>query len=382
MENSTFEIFSRLNDPRDERGKKYRLIDIVMLALYGTLIGFEDFSNMAYYLKKREPELIEELGLENGVPSHDTFSAVFRVIDVKQFMKLFVEWTKGLVAAKTGKHIAIDGKAVRAATKRAENGNIPYVLNAFLCDSGISIGQKTIDAKTNEITEIPKLLDLIDIKDSVITVDAIGTQSTIMNKIIEKGGDFCLQLKANQRQAFTDVELYFNSLSAKEKSALSVHKTTDKEHGRIEKRKYSIISDEKAIKDILQNEKWEHVKALGKAEFTRTIGEKTSEETHYHVLSFVPTAEKYASYARSHWEIENSLHWVLDIHFKEDSSTANSDNSIANLSLLRKMAFNFTKLDPDMAKKTTKKKMIDFMTDISVFKKLIFEVIPAVACED
>jgi len=381
MENSTFVIFSKLNDPRDERGKKYRLIDIIMLALYGTLIGFEDFTNMAYYLKKIEPELIEELGLLNGVPSHDTFSAVFRVIDVKQFMKLFVEWTQSLIEAKTGKHIAIDGKAVRAATKKAEDGNIPYVLNAFLCGSGISIGQKPIDAKTNEITEIPKLLDLIDIRDSVITVDAIGTQSAIMNKIKEKGGNFCLQLKGNQRQAFEDVELYFNSMTEKEKSSLSTCRITNKDHGRIEKREYSIVSDEKTIKDILQSEKWIHVKALGKAELIRSVGEKTSKEIHYHVLSFVPSAEEYASYARSHWEIENSLHWILDIHFKEDRSTANSDNAIANLSLLRKIAFNFTKLDPEMAKKTTKKKMIDFMTDIGVFKKLVFEIIPTVASE-
>ena len=382
MENSTFAIFSRLNDPRDERGKRYRLIDVVTLALYGTLIGFEDFTNMAYYLKKRERELIEELGLENGVPSHDTFSAVFRVIDIKQFMKLFVEWTKSLIEAKTGKHIAIDGKAVRAATKKAEGGNIPYVLNAFLCGEGISIGQKPIDAKTNEITEIPKLLDLIDIKGCVITVDAIGTQTAIMDKIIEKGGNFCLQLKSNQKVAFEDVDLYFSNLTAKEKSELPVYSTGEKEHGRIEKRKYSIVTDEKIIKGILQDEKWNLVKAIGKAELTRTIGDKTTQETHFHVLSFIPTAEKYASYARSHWEIENSLHWVLDIHFNEDRSTANTDNSIANLSLLRKIAFNMTKLDPEMKKKTTKKKMIDFMTDISVFKRLIFEVIPTVACEE
>ncbi len=185
-EKSFFRIFKNLEDPRDNRGKVYPLIDIIILALYGVLIGYEDFSNMSYYLKKREEELKRELGLEVGVPSHDVFSDVFRVLDINRFMELFVEWTKSLVSEKTGKHIAIDGKAVRAATKKAEKGNIPYVISAFLCDQGISIGQKPVGEKTNEIPEIPRLLDLIDIKGSVVTIDAIGTQTEIMDKIIAK----------------------------------------------------------------------------------------------------------------------------------------------------------------------------------------------------
>ena len=376
MENSLFTIFSKLDDPRDNRGKKHRLIDIIILALYGTLTGFTDFTNMAYFLKKYEKELTDELGLENGVPSHDTFSAVFRVIDVEKFMKLFIEWTKSIVSLKKGDHIAIDGKAVRAATKKIENGNIPYVLNAFLCGAGITLGQKKIDDKTNEITEIPKLLDLIDIEGCVVTIDAIGTQTKIMDKIIEKKGDFCLQLKDNQPDACERVELYFNSLSKSEKKELASFSSVEKDHGRIEKRKYTVCTDDPLIRLVLDNDKWKHVKAIGIAELQRTIGEKTSIERHFHLLSFVPTAEKYGSYARTHWEIENSLHWVLDIHFNEDRCSANSDNAISNLTLLRKMAFNLTKFDPDLAKKTTKKKMIDFMTDISVFKNLIFNVIP------
>lgn len=131
--------------------------------MYGVLIGFEDFSNMAYYLKRNEEMLSKELGLTNGVPSHDTFSDVFRSIDVGKFMNVFIEWTKSLYEAKTGMHIAIDGKAIRAATEKAKNGNIPYILSAFLCDCGISIGQIKVDEKSNEIKGIPELLDLLDI---------------------------------------------------------------------------------------------------------------------------------------------------------------------------------------------------------------------------
>ena len=376
-ETSFFGIFETLEDPRDNRGKKYPLIDIILLALYGVLSGFEDFTNMSYYLKKRETELTKELGLSRGVPSHDVFSAVFRVIDVEKFMALFVEWTKNLVLEKTGKHIAIDGKAVCAAAKKSEEGVVPYVLSAFLCDCGLSIGQKEIGEKTNEITEIPKLLDLIDIKNCTITIDAIGTQTKIMDKIKEKGGHFCLQLKKNQRAAFEDVDLFFKDMQKNEKKEfekLSSFTETGKGHGRIEKREYYTFCDAQVIKQLLGT-KWGSVNCIGMARLTRITGEVKTIETHYHLLDQETSAETYGNLARGHWGIENSLHWVLDIHFCEDASTANNQHAVSNLALLRKIAFNFTKLDAEMKKKTTKKKMIDFMTDIEIFKKLIYETI-------
>lgn len=381
MKRVFFEIFENLDDPRDNRGKIYPLIDIILLALYGVLVGYSDFTNMSYYLKKREAELSMEFGLSEGVPSHDVFSNVFRVLDVEKFMALFVEWTKSLAFAKTGQHVAIDGKAVRAATKKAESGNIPYVLSAFLCGCGISIGQKEVGEKTNEIPEIPKLLDLIDIKGCTVTIDAIGTQKDIMDKIIEKEGHFCLQLKKNQRAAFEDVDLFFKDLEEEHKEEfkkLSSHTEMTKNHGRIEKREYYTFADASEIKRILDS-RWVCVNCIGMARLTRTVGggKTTTTEVHYHLLDTETPAEKYMELARGHWEIENSLHWVLDIHFHEDASTANSGNAISNLTLLRKIAFNFTKLDPSMKKKTTKQKMIDFMTDIQLFKKLVFDVIPA-----
>ena len=191
MERSFFDVFNNLDDPRNKKGLKYPLIDVIILAIYGILCGYTDFVKMAYYLKKRENELIESLGLSYGVPSHDVFSDVFRAIDVEKFMNAFVEWTRIIAKERTGKHIAIDGKAVRAATEKCKGGNIPYVVSAFLCGSGLSIGQKEVGEKTNEITEIPRLLDLLDIRGSIITIDAIGTQTDIMNRIVRNGGDFC-----------------------------------------------------------------------------------------------------------------------------------------------------------------------------------------------
>lgn len=378
MERSFFSVFETLEDPRSDKGKKYPLMDVIILALYGVLIGFEDFTNMSYYLKKREKELMERLCLEKGVPSHDVFSDVFRALDIEAFMGLFVKWVKNIAYKKSGKHIAIDGKAVRAATKKSGNGSIPYIISAFMCGCGLSIGQKEVGEKTNEIPEIPRLLDLIDISECFVTIDAIGTQTEIMDKIINKEGHFCLQLKKNQRTAFGDVELFFRDMEENDKgkfSAMDLHSEVEKDHGRIEKREYRIFAEGDEIKKLL-DPKWEHVNCLGMARLTRQVGGNVSREVHFHLLDKVVSAEKYGQLARGHREIENGLHWILDIHFREDASTANEDNALANLALLRKIAFNFTKLDPAMAKKSTKKKMIDFMTDLELFRRLVFEAIP------
>lgn len=378
MERSFFSIFRDLDDPRNKKGKIYPLMDVIILALYGVLIGFEDFTNMSYYLKKHEEELSEKLELAAGVPSHDVFSDVFRAIDVDSFMEHFVKWTKEIAYKKSGKHIAIDGKAVRAATKKAKDGNIPYVISAFMCGCGLSIGQKEVGEKTNEIPEIPKLLDLIDITECFVTIDAIGTQKDIMEKIKEKGGHFCLQLKRNQKNAFEDVQLFFDDMEKNhsgEFSKMDYYVQEEKNHGRIEKREYRVFSEKEEIKKVL-DKKWEHVECMGIAKLTRKTGDAISEEIHYHLLDTAVSAKKYGNLAREHWMVENSLHWILDIHFREDASTANAGNALANLALLRKIAFNFTKLDPVMAKKTTKKRMIDFMTDLDLFKRLVYDVIP------
>ena len=378
MERSFFNVFNNLDDPRNKKGLKYPLTDVIILAIYGILCGYTDFVNMAYYLKKRENELIESLGLLCGVPSHDVFSDVFRAIDVEKFMNAFVEWTRIIAKKRTGKHIAIDGKAVRAATEKCNGGNIPYVVSAFLCGSGLSIGQKEVGEKTNEITEIPRLLDLIDIRGSIITIDAIGTQTDIMNKIVKNGGDFCLQLKGNQKTTYENVKLLFDDMKQNEPdrfNELPCFEEKTKDHGRIETRKYIVFDDPEDIRHVIP-ESWDKVKCVGMAILVRGKGDKKSTEIHFHVMSKAVGAEEYGSLARGHWAIENSLHWVLDIHFHEDRSTAKADNAISNLTLLRKIAFNMTKLDPEMAKKTTKKRMIDFMTNLELFKRLIFEILP------
>ncbi len=379
MDRNFFDIFSKLDDPRNDKNKKYPLMDVIILAIYGTLIGFDDFTNMSYYFKKRETELIEKLGLSSGVPSHDVFSDVFRAIDIEAFMCLFIEWIRSIVELKTGNHIAIDGKAVKAATKKSQGGRTPYIISAFLVGCGLSIGQRIVGDKSCEITEIPNLLDIINVKDTFISIDAIGTQTKIMEKILDKEGHFCLQLKANHRESFDAVKYYFDDLKQnqlKRFKELDFYDETEiKNHGRNEYREYRVLKDLDDIQAMLNN-KWPYVRCIGMTRLTRKVGGETSCETHFHLIDTPVDAKKYAALARGHWEIENNLHWILDIHFREDLSTANADNATANLAILRKIAYNFTKLDADMKNKTIRQKMIEYMTDIDLFKHLIYDVIP------
>lgn len=377
MMESLINIFSELEDPRDNRGKKHLLIHVIVLAIYGMLCGFSDFSNMAYFLKKKEKELTAEFGLLNGIPSHDTFSAVFRVIDPQRFMELFIEWTKTLITNKeySNKHIAIDGKAIKSATDKVNNGNIPYIVSGFLCDVGISIGQVKVDGKSNEITAIPELLDIINIENHTVTIDAIGTQKEIVDKIVDSHGDYCLSVKENQRTLFNDIDNYFKAYinDSEELKRIKYYETIEKDHGRVEKRQY-YISDNLFF--ISNKDKWKDLSAIGMVIQEREERNVKSTETHYYILNKYVDASKFANYVRNHWAIENSLHWVLDVIFDEDHSTARKDKAIENISIIRKLAFNLTKLDPEMKNKSTKKKIIDYQYDLEAFKRLIYETIP------
>lgn len=226
-----FKRFEVLEDPRSDKGKKYQLIDILIMTIYGILNKHEDFVNIAYYLELREEYFVDLLNLETKkTPSHDCLSDIFARINPQKFMEVFIEWTKDLVYDKTGGILNIDGKAVRDATDKINKGNIPYIVSAYLADVGISLGQVKVDEKSNEITAIPELLDLIDISGCTITIDAAGTYSDIASKIIEKGGHFCLKVKDNQKNLRDDIKIYFEL----EKDYQTYIGDYEKDHGRNE----------------------------------------------------------------------------------------------------------------------------------------------------
>lgn len=372
-----FERFVVLEDPRDVRGKKYKLIDILIMTIYGLLFGLNDFVNIADYMKLNEEYFTNMLGLENGTPSHDCLSDVFARIDSKKFMEIFIEWTKDILENRTGRKISIDGKAVRSATDKINNGNIPYIVSAFIGELGLSIGQVKVDDKSNEITAIPDLLDLIDIKGATVTIDAIGTQYEIADKIVAKGGHFALKVKKNQPELLRNIKSQFNTynnLYGNDK--VQYKKTIEKEHGRGEIREYFLIYDTEKIKD---KSKWKSVNALAYVRVQREEKDELKVTDNYYILDYKMDIDELEKVVRDHWSIECGLHWKLDVILDEDHSRNREGNSIDNLSILRKIIFNLATLDNSFGKISLTKKLTRYKLNPKNIEKLIFEVIPSIA---
>ena len=372
-----FEKFEVLEDPRDIRGKKYKLIDILIMTIYGLLCGLKDFTNIADFMKLKEDYFTKLLNLENGTPSHDCLSDVFAAIDSKKFMEIFIEWTKEIVKNKTGKNISIDGKAIKSATDKINNGSIPYIVSAFIGEIGLSIGQVKVDDKSNEIVAIPNLLDLLEIVGATITIDAIGTQEEIINKIVNKKGHYVLPVKDNQKELKKQIKSQFdgyNNLYGN-KDILN-KKTLEKDHGRIEEREYFLCYDVSKIKDKI---KWKTVKAIAYTKVSRISDDETIVTENYYIIDYQISIEKLIETIREQWNIECGLPWKLDVILDEDHSRNRIENSISNLSIMRKIIFNLASLDNSFGKVPLQRKLTRYMLDFKNIEKLIFEIIPSIS---
>ena len=367
--------FELLEDPRDIRGKKHELVDILVMTVYGILCGYTDFVNMVDFLEVHKEYFINLLSLENGIPSHDTFSRVFAMIDAKKFLEIFINWIKEIVE-KNGVHLSIDGKAIKSARDKINGGNTPYIVSGFLADTEISVGQVKVDDKSNEITAIPDLIKLLDIEGKIITIDAIGTQEDICNLITskEKKGDYILKVKDNQKDLKDDIKTYFDLGLKRDDTNIAIWETNyEKDHGRIEKRIYYLSYDVSCISD---KTKWKSVKAIGRIDVYREENNQNKVTKHYYILSNKFDINTFMKITREHWNIECSLHWRLDVIMDEDHSRSRINNSIANLSLIRKIVFNLARLDNSMGKLTLKKKMTRYISNFKNIENLIFYVIP------
>lgn len=373
---SLYNHFEVLEDPRDIRGKRHELINILIMTIYGILCGYTDFTNLADFLKVYEDYFTTLLKLENGTPSHDTLSNVFAIIDSKKFLEIFIAWIKEIVK-DNGIHLSIDGKAVKSARDKINSGNTPYIVSAFLSDIGISVGQVKVDDKSNEITAIPELIKLLDIEGKIITIDAIGTQEEICNLITskEKKGDYILKVKDNQKDLKDDIKTYFDLGLKRDDSNIAIWETDyEKDHGRMEKRKYYMSYEYDCISDKI---KWKSVKAIGRIDVIRIENDKKKVTKHYYILSKNFPFETFISTTREHWNIECGLHWRLDVILDEDHSRNREGNSINNLSLIRKIVFNLARLDKSMGEKLTlKQKMTRYTSNFNNIENLIFNVIP------
>jgi predicted transposase YbfD/YdcC len=393
------EKLDQIDDPRAAKGKRHRLVDILLLAMFGSLWGHTDFVNMAADLKYNEEFFTDMLGLKNGIPSHDTFSAVFGAIDTVAFMECFAMWVSQIVTAP-GKHVAIDGKAVRAAADKVHNGHIPYIMNAYIVEEGLCIAQLKVDEKTNEIKGIPEILEWIDLAGSVVTIDAIGCQREIIKKLVEKKSDFVLPVKGNQPNLHKDILLEMETRIAEDELRKELRSQssrsdayqadplysdfmqTNKDHGRIERRSYHVYSSAECV----DKEMWPHAQSVGmvvrerlvikRNEAGDIIEDEPTVEKETYILSRPMQAEEFGCYVRGHWGIENSLHWVLDDFFREDRCTARAGKATENLALLRKFVLNIMKADPNAKKLSMKGKQIYYRNEPEAMAKFVFEAIP------
>jgi len=400
--NTLAAIFGCIEDPRDNRGKRHKLLDIFILTVFGLLWGHTDFTNMAFELKYNEEYFTELLKLANGIPSHDTFSAVFSIINPSEFLECFIQWICDLTRP-LGKHVAIDGKAVRAACEKVYSKKVPVLVNALMVETGVCIGQLRIEAKTNEIKGIPDLLGWLDLDGAVVTTDSIGCQKDITALLVEKGADFVIPVKDNQPNMHKDILLEMETVVAMQQAEasaakayadrgieidtpltdkLNIHQELDQGHSRIERRTYYVWNDVSCISKA----EWPHVASIGMAVRERLvihrgdddeiIDEKPTTETETYIISKPMEAEEFACFSRGHWGIENSLHWVLDDALREDRCTARKLHATENLGLMRKIVYNLLKLDPDVQGMSVRAKQVYFRNNPDAVCRLIFEVVP------
>ena len=343
---SIIKAFSSVEDPRIDRTKKHKLIDIITISLCSIICGSEGWEDIEFFGNERREWFETFLDIPNGIPSHDTIRRVFERIDTRQFNDCLVEWTKSLHEDTEGKIIAIDGKTIRHSFDKATGKAALHLVSAWVHDSNIMLGQCAVDTKKNEISIIPNLLKMLEISGAIVTIDAIGCQKEFARTITEdNNADYVLAVKANQPNLLKEVEEMFQALDGESDHGLTsdFFRSVDGGHGRVETRLCTCI-DINPWTHVF-SDKWSGIQTIARIHSQREIGEKDETQTRYFISSLPCNAELIARAIRGHWGIENSMHWVLDVVFSEDDLRIRKANSPENLAVIRRAALNMIKLN-------------------------------------
>jgi predicted transposase YbfD/YdcC len=335
MQSTLIEYFSILPDPRrlNHHGKRHELIDVIVITILAVISGADNWTQMESFGNAREEWLQQFLTLPNGIPSADTFARIFSILNPDSFQACFTKWVKSVRKITKGEVIAVDGKTVRRAHRKG--GKPPHIISAFATANGVTLGQIQVDDKTNEITEIPKLLDTLMLKGCIVTTDAMGCQTAIAEKIVENKGYYLLAVKGNQRKVHNDLISLFNELEEKKSGKFDYARTEARAHGRNEIRECWTTTDLSSVRDI---HRWKKLTTVVCVTDTRTVNGKTTEATRYFISNLDTKASEMLSAVRAHWAVENTLHWSLDVVFREDESRIRTRYAQQNLSLVRKFA--------------------------------------------
>lgn len=335
--NGIAEHFASVQDPRIERTKDHLLIDILTIAILAVICGADGWVGIATYGKAKQTWLKTFLALPNGIPSHDTFARVFALLEPEQLQTAFLSWVRSVSRLTAGEVIAIDGKTARRSYDKGKGKGAIHMVSAWASQNRLVLGQRKVDDKSNEITAIPELLKVLDIQGCIVTIDAMGTQKAIAQQIVEQGGDYVLALKGNQGNLFEDVEQIFEqALSTNFKNIeYDFYETNDVGHGRVEQRRCWSLGQ---VEWLIDAEKWAQFTSIARIESVRDCEGKISREVRYYISSLAPDAQRLAEAIRTHWSVENPLHWVLDIAFREDESRIRNGHAPENFTLLRHLA--------------------------------------------
>lgn len=362
--------FESLTDPR-RREPTYPLENIVVMLLCAVVCGADDFVAVARWANTKKDWLAKFLDMSAGVPSHDRFNAVVALLKPREFEQCLLNWIAALHEVTEGQVIAIDGKTLRRSYDRASGKAAIHMVSAWASANHISLGQVVTDEKSNEITAIPQLLELIEVSGALVTIDAMGCQTAIAEKIVAEGAGYCLAAKGNQPTLLAHIEGHFESLAESNGDATKARHiaTHEKGHGRVEDRYYTICPVPESMAE--ETKRWAGLKAIG---MTTNVTWRDGEErieTRYYILSKYLSAKRFAEAVRGHWGIENSCHWQLDVTFSEDQCRVRKDHADANLSVMRRTALSLLK-NEKTAKIGVKNKRLNAGWDEDYLAKVVF----------
>lgn len=368
--NNILEQFNDFPDHREDN-KRHNLIDIIAIVICSSICGAEKWEDIATFGKAKEDWFRLFLELPHGIPSKDTFRRVFAVLDPEEFNRRFFEWVALINPKLENEIINIDGKTLRRSHDSTSGKSAIHMVSAWANKAGLTLGQVKVNEKSNEINAIPELLEMLELKGCIVTIDAIGTQKTIAEKIIEKEADYVLALKGNQGNLHEDIQLYFEETPEEElsKPPFDYHKTFVKDHGRIEKREYWVTDD---IDWLQMKDEWKKIQSICMMKSERTIKGKTSKEMLYFITSLPADAENIGAAIRSHWGIENSLHWILDMAFREDECRKRKDHSAENFAILRHITLNLLKQEKTCKRSIAGKRLLAGW-DVNYLEKVLFQ---------
>jgi predicted transposase YbfD/YdcC len=338
--------FAPITDPRVERTKEHQLLDIITIAVCAVICGAESWNDMEEFGHAKRSFFARFLDLPNGIPSHDTFNRVFARIQPEEFQTCFLGWIQELVQLSAGQVVALDGKTLRRSGDKAAGKAPIHMVSAWASENGagLVLGQIKVAEKSNEITALPALIKLLELSGCIGTIDAMGCQTAIAESILAQEADYVLALKANQGRLYEEAVQLFAWGQANEFKGVAAQQTqtVNKGHGRIETRRYYMITDERWLHYLNAEERWAGLRSVGMVEAERQIGAEVEREVRYYISSLTKVGELGRA-VRGHWGIENGLHWVLDMSFREDAHRSRTDRSAENFAVLRHIALNLLK---------------------------------------